>query len=102
MSYELEFTKLFVGQFEKLERTFQQRIYKKIQELKEDPYKHKALTYPFRGCFRLRVGNFRVVYMPAEHMKKVVLIDVDLREKVYKKDVSKIMAEISGRTPFQE
>jgi len=39
--------------------------------------------------------------MPAEHMKKVILIDVDLREKVYKKDISKIIDEISERTPFQ-
>jgi mRNA-degrading endonuclease RelE of RelBE toxin-antitoxin system len=102
MPYELEFTKLFVAQFGKLEKTAQRRIYKKIQELKEDPYRHKALTYPFRGCFRLRVGNFRVVYMPAERMKKVVLIDVNLREKIYKKDISKIIDEISGRTPFQK
>lgn len=35
MSYELEFTKLFVTQFKKLEKKDQERIYKKIQELKE-------------------------------------------------------------------
>lgn len=60
MPYELEFTDIFVSQFEKLEKEHPKRIYKKIQELKENPYRHKALTGPLKGCFRLRVGNYRV------------------------------------------
>jgi len=103
--YELEFTDLFVSQFEKLGKEHQKRIYKKIQELKEDPYRHKALTGPFKaltgpfkGCFRLRVGNYRIVYMPLKDTGKIILIDVDLRKKVYKKDISKIIHQISERT----
>jgi len=101
MSYELEFTELFVAQFEKLEKVDRERVYRKIRELKENPYRHKALTYPFMGCFRLRVGNFRVIYMPIERVRKVILIDVDLRKRVYKRDISKIINQISGRTAFQ-
>jgi len=97
MPYELEFTDIFVSQFEKLGKEHQKRIYKKIQELKEDPYRHKALTGPFKGCFRLRVGNYRIIYMPQD-TEKVILIDVDLRKKVYKKDISKIIHQISERT----
>ncbi|MFQ6136584.1 MAG: type II toxin-antitoxin system RelE/ParE family toxin [Candidatus Hydrothermarchaeales archaeon] len=55
MPYELEFTELFVSQFEKLEEVDQKRVYNKIQELKENPYRYKALAKPFKGCFRLRV-----------------------------------------------
>ena len=102
MPYELEFTKLFVAQFEKLEKEYQKRVYKGIQKLKEDPYRYKKLTDPFRGCFRLRIGDFRVIYMPIEHAKKVILIDVDVRKRVYKKDISKIIDQISERTPFQK
>jgi len=102
MSYELEFTKLFVAQFERLEKEDQRRVYRSVQKLKESPYRYKRLTDPFRGCFRLRVGNFRVIYMPMEHAKKVVLIDVDVRKRVYKKDISKIIDQISERTPFQK
>lgn len=101
MPYELEFTELFVEQFEKLEKDNRERIYRKIQELKENPYRHKALTYPFGGCFRIRVGNFRVIYMPIERMKKVVLVDVGLRKKIYKRDISMVIDQISGRTPSQ-
>lgn len=102
MSYELEFTKLFITQFEGLEKENQKRVYKGIQKLKENPYRYKRLTDPFRGCFRLRVGNFRVIYVPIEHAKKVILIDVDVRKRVYKKDISKIIDQISERTPFQK
>jgi len=98
MPYELEFTDLFVSQFEKLGKEHQKRIYKKIRELKENPYRHKALTGPFKGCFRLRVGNYRIVYMPLKDTGKVILIDVDLRKKVYKKDISTIINQISERT----
>jgi len=98
MLYELEFTDLFVSQFEKLGKEHQKRIYKKIQELKENPYRHKALTAPFKGCFRLRVGNYRIVYMPLKDTGKIILIDVDLRKKVYKKDISTIINQISERT----
>ena len=102
MLYELEFTELFVTQFEKLGKEYRKRVYKKIQELKENPYRHKALTGPFKGCFRLRVGNLRVIYMPMEEVKKVILIDVDLRKRVYKKDISKIIGQIFERIPFQK
>jgi len=94
MPYELEFTDIFVSQFEKLGKEQQKRIYKKIQELKENPYRYKALTGPFKGCFRLRVGNYRIIYMPQD-TEKIILIDVDLRKKVYKKDISKIIHQIS-------
>jgi len=42
MPYELEFTDIFVSQFEKLGKEQQRQIYKKIQEVKENPYKYKA------------------------------------------------------------
>ncbi len=96
MPYELEFTDIFVSQFEKLNKTYRKRIYKKIRELKENPYRHKTLTGPFKNCYRLRVGVYRVIYLPKEKSKKVFLLDVDVRKKVYKKDVSKIIDRISG------
>lgn len=101
MPYELEFTELFVTQFEKLGKADRERIHRKIQELKENPYRHKMLTYPFAGCFRLRIGNFRVIYIPVERTKKVILIDVGLRKKVYKRDISGVIDQISGRIPSQ-
>lgn len=102
MSYLLEFTENFVSQFEKLDKEIRRRVYKKIQSLKEDPYRYKPLSHPFAGCFRLRIGKYRVIYMPQEETKKVFLIDVDHREKVYTKDLLDFISRISGRTPSQK
>jgi mRNA interferase RelE/StbE len=97
MLYTLEFTELFTRQFEKLDKAIRRRVYNKIQELKENPYRYKALSGPFKGCFSLRVGNYRVIYMPRKDIKKIFLIDVDLREKVYTRDVSALISGIYGR-----
>ncbi len=102
MVYELEFTKLFVAQFEKLQKEEQKRIFKKIQELKVNPFRHKPLTSPFKGCFRIHAGKHRVIYLPKRDMNKVFLIDVDLRSRVYQKDISKIITQISEQIPSQK
>jgi len=70
MPYELEFTELFVAQFEKLEKADRERIHRKIQELKENPYRHKALTYLFGGCFRIRVEILGLSVCPLNALKK--------------------------------
>lgn len=96
--YTLEFTEIFVKQFNKLSKTDQMGVYKKIQNLKSRPQRHKPLRGPFKGCFRIRVGGLRVIYMIMEKEKRVYLIDVDLRKRIYKKNISKIIAQISGGT----
>ncbi len=96
--YSLEFTELFVSQFRKLSKTDQGKAYKAIGRLKENPFRHKPLKGPFSGCFRLRVGGLRVVYMPIENEKTVYLIDVDFRKKVYRRDIQTIIDQISGGT----
>ncbi len=100
--YSLEFTKLFVKQFEKLDRANQKRVYAKILELKKNPFRHKALTGPFKGCYSMHVGKYRVIYLPKKDIRKVFLIDVDLRSKVYQKDISKIIDQISEQILSQK
>ena len=101
-AYELEFTKLFEQQFARLEKVDQKRVYHKIQELKLNLFRHKALTGPFEGCFRIRIGNLRVIYMPVKSEKKVFLIDVDVRKRVYKKNISEIITQIYEQTPSRK
>ncbi len=96
--YTLEFTEIFAKQFKKLSKINQMEVYKKIQGFKSRPQRHKPLRGPFKGCFRIRVGGLRVVYTILEKGKRVYLIDVDLRKRIYKKDISKIIAQISGGT----
>lgn len=102
MQFELEFTELFVEQFKKLEKVDQKRVYQKIQELKLNPFRHKALTGPFKGCFRIRIGNLRVIYMPIKSERKVFLIDVDLRKKIYNRNISGIIDQIYGQILSQK
>lgn len=100
--YTVGFTEIFVKQFAKLSKTEQKEVYKKIQGLESNPHRHKALKGPFKGCSRIRMGGLRIIFMVLEKENRVYLIDVDLRKRIYKKDMSKIIAQISGGTSLQK
>ena len=54
--------------------------------LESNPYSHpniKALRGNYRGCYRYRVGDYRVVYVVDETNALVNLITIAHRSKVY-------------------
>ena len=65
-------------EFKKLQRKDQKRIFKKISELKNNPFRHKALTGPFKECYSMHIGIYRVIYLPKVESNKIFLIDVDV------------------------
>lgn len=97
-TWSLEFTEIFVAQFKKLDKKDQEKTFKAIEKLKDTPLRHKALKGPFFGCYRIRIGWLRVIYLPDKNKNRIYLIDVDHRKKVYKRDVQRIIDQISRGT----
>ncbi len=81
--YSLAVTRRFKKSFEKLPRDVQERVYEKLVLLLENPYLGVRLRGELSGLYRLRVGNYRVIYAIDEEKKLVVLLDVGHRKRIY-------------------
>lgn len=61
------------------------RILEKLETLKKDPVSHDAKRV--LGCesptFRMRIGKYRVLYRVNYEEKRVIVVKIDKRDKVY-------------------
>jgi mRNA-degrading endonuclease RelE of RelBE toxin-antitoxin system len=87
MSYSILVSKTFQRKFQQLQKTFKNQIRKSLKELEFDPYTSrsncdvKLLTDTRPKKYRLRVGDFRVIYLVEN--KEVKIIDLIKREVGY-------------------
>nr|CBH39060.1 conserved hypothetical protein, plasmid stabilisation system protein family [uncultured archaeon]CBH39369.1 conserved hypothetical protein [uncultured archaeon] len=70
----------------KLEKDDKERVFKRIKELGEDPFplNVKKLKYE-RDVYRIRVGDFRVLYNVIREDEAVLIFRVDKRSRVYRR-----------------
>lgn len=69
----------------KLPRDVIKRIVRAIDELENDPYPRDSKK--IRGTertYRLRVGNYRIIYQVDEERKEIIIYHVRHRKSVYK------------------
>ena len=87
MSYDLFFEKQVLKFLSKLDKNSSKRIIDKIKPLKENPVPHdsKRLVNVKDKSFRIRIGDFRVLYRIDETGKIIIIFLIDKRSKVYKK-----------------
>jgi len=62
MSYKILPTKEFSKDFRKLDKHFQLRIKKKMEEVAINPERYKHLHYDLKGSCRIRIEKLRVVF----------------------------------------
>lgn len=85
MSYRVEFTSEAVDDLEKLTSTIQQRILNKIRWLSEnlDDLAPQALSADLSGLFKLRVGDYRIIYSFDTDNQWITIHKVGHRRDVY-------------------
>lgn len=66
----------------KLSKSDVNRIKSKLEELTE-LYSVKAVKIKNKDAFRIRVGDYRILYTVDDSKRVVVVFKVDKREKVY-------------------
>ncbi len=83
--YSIQFLQPARKDLEKLSSKMQDRIMKAIDNLKDEPHPH--LSKKLKGSadtFRIRVGDYRVIYEIHENEIVVLIVRVGHRKDVYK------------------
>ncbi|MFP4608511.1 MAG: type II toxin-antitoxin system RelE family toxin [Candidatus Natronoplasma sp.] len=91
MSYYILISTTFQKQLEKLDDRLKKRVKDSLEGLKEDPYKPrsgadiKKLSGTDPTKYRLKIGDYRVIYTVEESNKAVKVIEGLKRGKGYRK-----------------
>lgn len=87
MSYEVRFSKGALKQFQKLSHELQERIQIKIEELADNPRPDGvAKLKNGENRYRIRVGNYRILYDISDDIFLVIIVRVGHRREVYRED----------------
>ncbi|MEM9091245.1 MAG: type II toxin-antitoxin system RelE/ParE family toxin [Cyanobacteria bacterium P01_F01_bin.53] len=85
MSYRIEFTKRANKQFQALPAQIQKRIAPKIDALAQEPSPQGVVKLSGEdNAYRIRVGDYRVVYNIEDDRLQILVFRVDHRRDVYR------------------
>lgn len=68
--------------FARLPKNLQEKLAKKLKQLEKDPFQAGLDIKKLAGtqnCYRLRVGEFRIIYQMDTTLKKIFIMDIDFR-----------------------
>lgn len=88
MSWTIEVKPTAEKQYMRLDRSAKQRIKKALQqiELFDDPFSHqnvRPLTGQLKGDYRLRVGDFRILFTPSKDQATLFVYAILPRGRAY-------------------
>ena len=85
MSFEIFYDKQPEKFLEKLDKHVSNRILNKIDDLlTKNPVPHDAkVIIGEHGVFRIRIGDYRVLYRINYSEKRVIVLKIDKRSRVY-------------------
>ncbi len=86
MDYSVNIKKSVEKDLRKLPKSAISRVVEAIEKLKENPYpKQSKKLKSTERTYRLRVGDYRIIYQVDEERKEVIIYHVRHRENVYEK-----------------
>ncbi len=84
MAYNITYKKSVTKDFKRIGKANAKRILDKIDSnLTKNPERFPALTGPFAGMRKLRVGDYRVIFVIID--KDVLVLRVQDRKDIYRK-----------------
>ncbi|UYP46951.1 hypothetical protein NEF87_003236 [Candidatus Lokiarchaeum ossiferum] len=83
--FEIQFSKKAIKALKDLPRPISKRIFEKISELKESPYQNSIKKLATQPYFRLRVGDYRVIFAILKKELIILVIKIAHRKKIYKR-----------------
>lgn len=84
--FEVHFSSSASRVFDRADSTLKRRLDRCFEQLRLDPIHHnnvKRLTGEFKGIYRFRVGDWRVLYRVDADARRVVVIDIGHRREIY-------------------
>lgn len=84
--WHLEFTPEASEDIKKLDKNLRKRIIKKLDWFLKnfDNLIPLSLGGEWQGFFKLRIGNWRIIYKIEWEKNKIIIFVIDKRDKVYK------------------
>ncbi len=70
---------------ENIENKYFDKIDAKIRSLKSDPYPRNSKKILMFDCYRVRVGDIRILYTVDSKESIITILDIDKRKDIYKK-----------------
>ena len=86
MTYKLEFKKSAIKDLKKLNQSEAKKIMLKIKELSTDPRPFNCVKLTNEDKYRIRVGDYRVLYEIIDDILVVNVVKVKHRREVYRKN----------------
>ncbi|SOD96800.1 type II toxin-antitoxin system RelE family toxin [Spirosoma fluviale] len=86
MAYQLSFSDKALKSLKKIPNATTEKIISALEQLAQDPDNKtnvKRLTNHPDAIFRLRVGNYRVLYDKYDQIRIIAVIDVGHRKDIY-------------------
>ena len=85
MTYKIVFYDKVIKDFKKIDKPWQKKILKVIKtKLVKNPFLGKKLVGDLSPFYRLRVGDYRIIYDIADAKIIVTVVRVKHRKEVYK------------------
>jgi len=89
MNWRIKFSTVAEKKYKKLDKNTKTRIKKALEELGvlENPIFHrqvKSLTGKLKGFYRLRVGDYRIIFSIIQEEKIIAVVNIAPRGKAYK------------------
>lgn len=86
MAYKLSFSKTALKNLLKISANKKSIILEKLEMLKLGPYQENNNIKKLAGYdgYRLRVGDYRVIYRIDKEKVEILVINIDVRGEIYK------------------
>lgn len=81
MKYQISYEKEALRELDKLEVSIARRIIKKIEEMSENPSSCDIKKLKSRDDFRLRIGDYRVIFIFEKEIIKI--LKIGHRQQIY-------------------
>ena len=81
--YSIEWKENALRNLEKLDKSITSRIVKNIEEMQEDPFKKDVRRLKGSSLFRLRVGDYRVIFEIQN--ATITIIKIGHRQHIYER-----------------
>ncbi|MBA7596012.1 hypothetical protein ES703_02981 [subsurface metagenome] len=83
MSYKIIWDKKALDFFNKLQPVLCRRIFKKIGELRQDPFSKDIKRLKGEKAFRLRIGDYRVIFDINIKNRVIIILRLGHRKNIY-------------------
>jgi len=84
MNYTVQLKRSAEKELEKLPATVHNRVVQALLRLEQEPRPHGVTKLEAREGYRLRVGDYRIIYLLDDTAKLVEVIAIRHRRKVYR------------------